>query len=262
MKPTPLPLLLKKIRETHKENEDVMRARSRIELQCQATCRRFTKGSIPRAKALWIKLRKNPTTTAAGRYLKTLGLLDAYILLLSKEKGTRKRLEELVLLIPIMPWVESVSGLGLLSVGRMLGEIGNPCDYSGPSKIWKRMGLAVIFDPKTGKSERQRKCLNKELAVIHGYSPVRRSIMFIVADTLLKKKNPYKTLYDERKPYELNKLPERLEDGKKDKARKMKAHRRAARYAAKRLLLDLWLEWHKAVGVKAPGQPYQLAKAG
>lgn len=254
--------LLDDLHDAHKQNEDVMRARTRLGLQCQAKCRGHSKDK-KKAALIWKKIQKNPKAHRVGVYLDDLGLLQAHKMMLDREKGTVKRVVALVKELPILPWVESVSGLGLLSVGRLIGEIGNPCDYSGPSKIWKRMGLAVIFDPKTGRSERQRKCKDKALAVIHGYNPTRRAIIFVIADTLLKKKNPYKTLYDERKPYELTKLP--VIDpltGKKDKARKMKAHRRAARYAAKRMLLDLWLEWHKAVGVKAPGQPYQAAKAG
>ncbi|MDF3606524.1 hypothetical protein PE067_10470 [Paracoccus sp. DMF-8] len=89
-----------------------------------------------------------------------------------------KRIEKLAKQLPIAPWVASVRGLGWGSVAAIVGEAGDLSQYPSVAGVWKRLGLAV-FD-----GSRQRKCADAELALMHGYNPERRSVVWNMADSL------------------------------------------------------------------------------
>ena len=79
---------------------------------------------------------------------------------------------------------------------------------------------------------------NAPKALVHGYSPRRRSVLWQVGDVLIKSNRDgvYKKLYDERK----------IEEAKNPELKsKMHIHRRAQRYMEKRLLVDMWEAWNK-----------------
>lgn len=128
-------------------------------------------------------------------------------------------------------WCEGVRGFGAMSLAVIAGEAGDLCSYANPGKLWKRMGLApkasyrmVCKDGTEGFTVPKR----------------RRSCMWNVGDVFVKVgADEYRKIYDDRKAYEHDRDPEMS---------KMHAHRRAQRYMEKRLLRDLWREWHKASG--------------
>lgn len=148
------------------------------------------------------------------------------------KKDQEKALKKLAQQLPVWPWVESINGFGAVGLGLIIGETGDLSDYPKKGHLFKRLGCAVIND------ERQRRVTNAELAIEHGYNPERRSLVWQITDSLLKKKNVYKELYDQRKALEFTKPEVQAAT-----APLMYAHKRAMRYAGKRLIYDLYKVW-------------------
>jgi hypothetical protein len=147
-----------------------------------------------------------------------------------------KQIESLVAGLHIAPWVKSVRGLGLCSVGCILGETGDLSNYANPAKVWKRLGLAP-FNGKMPSSWRSQGGLTKEEWIEVGYSPRRRSLLYVVSDCLIKQNDgAYRAKYDSAKAAKLA-----LAD---DKWPKLRCHRHGMLLAVKELVLDLWLQWH------------------
>jgi len=143
-----------------------------------------------------------------------------------------REIEKLIKKLPVWEWAKSVRGCGPYILGQLLAETGDLSDYANPAKVWKRMGLAVI------NGERQRKCLDKEKAIIHGYCPRRRSIMWNLGKCLIRSNDQhFRRIYDERKEYEEGKAPEKS---------KAAWDIRAQRYMEKAFLRELWEEWNRA----------------
>lgn len=167
-----------------------------------------------------------------------------------------------------------VKGLGALTVGRIVAEAGDLNNYpppgtsgEGPAKLWKRFGVAVMPDgyiqgkipPNLSKEEA------KEAWRERGYSPRRRSILWVGTGTLLKTNDgryrricdhEFQRQYDRRDPGMIAQAEEKVRkaaEGKKisektfkDRVeRRFKGHcrARAARYVSKRLLKDMWMIW-------------------
>lgn len=135
-----------------------------------------------------------------------------------------------------------VRGFGAPSLAVIVGEAGDLSIYDNPSKIWKRMGLAVFNGKRQGGLP---KGAPKEEWIAHGYSRQRRSRMWVIGDTLIKgnRDGIYRRVYLERKAYEIARDPD---------IKPIKAHRRAQRYMEKRLLRDLWQAWRRAINSLTP----------
>lgn len=148
--------------------------------------------------------------------------------------SNKKQLEaEIVKRVKAMPiWKtfgEPIRGFGAIGLGQIIGVAGDLSNYSTPAKLWKRFGLAVI------NGGRQRKCTDADLALLHGYSPRRRSVMWTIGHMMMMKKpEQYRPIYDAYKISQKEKHPE-MSDGQIDN--------RAHRYVQKRLLLNLWKAW-------------------
>lgn len=150
------------------------------------------------------------------------------------EKSAVKELEQLAMQLPAWrSFGEAIRGFGPVSLAVILGEAGDLSLYSTHSKLWKRMGLAVMDGVRQGGLA---KGASKEDWIVHGYSAQRRSRMWNIGDALIKgnREGKYRTAYLERKAYEIARDPE---------IKPIKAHRRAQRYMEKRLLRDLWQAW-------------------
>jgi hypothetical protein len=148
---------------------------------------------------------------------------------LSDVKAAEKRAKAVLKEWHVAKFVEETCGFGWVGLLQIIGEAGDLGAYSNPAKLWKRMGLGLI---STG--ERQRKFTDVAKALEAGYSPKRRSLMYVIGDSMIKTQGPYRELYLTRKAYEQAKLP----DGTA-----MVWHRRAQRYMEKRLLRNLWRAW-------------------
>ena len=141
-------------------------------------------------------------------------------------------------------WASGISGFGPLGLAVIIGEAGNLSNYATVSRLWKRLGLAVI------NGERQRRKSDADAAIAHGYSPRRRAeIWACVGDPLFKHQSgrtdketglvlrdpgPYRIVYDRAKAAF-------LERGKT----KQHAHDHGMRLATKELLKDLWVMWQQ-----------------
>jgi len=122
------------------------------------------------------------------------------------EKKTTKEMEGLAGSLPV--WAEfgeQIRGFGVGSLAVIIGEAGDLSNYSSHSKLWKRMGLAVMDGRKQGHVAKGLSQDDRKAAFIeHGYSPVRRSRMWNIGDTLMKgnRDGTYRTAYLARKDYE------------------------------------------------------------
>jgi hypothetical protein len=149
------------------------------------------------------------------------------------EKAQEKALCSVAKGLPayVLEWIEGVKGFGRLGLCIVLGETGDLANYSGPAKVWKRMGMGLV------DGERQRKHSNKEKAEAAGYNPRRRSVMFVFGECLIKlNKDYYRDVYLLEKAKQETAHPE---------LSKMHRHRRAKRFMEKRLLRQLWRVWNR-----------------
>lgn len=168
------------------------------------------------------------------------------------EARATSNLEQLATTLPVWPLL-AIKGFGVRSLGVIVGETGDISNYPTVSKLWKRLGLAVIDGKRQGGLP---KTAPKEEWIKHGYSKLRRSRMFVIGDVLIKSDNKYRQIYLDRKVYEkaiaeakgLTVAPTAKIPAKR-KAEFMSeghVHRRAQRYMEKCFLRDLWAAWREA----------------
>jgi len=222
---------------------DLHRAEKSMTLRIKAKCRRLCGGDKTEAGKLYRSIMNGQGHKLAQTALAVSApFLQARKLLHEQRADCEKQMTKMAKELPVWPWVESVRGFGALSLAGVVGEAGDLSNYATVSRLWKRMGLAVIG------GERQRK-VTTDKALEMGYSPQRRSLVWNLGDTMLKgvirkvkdgdedtgeriSLNEYGQIYLDRKAYE---RPRVDSDGH--------AHNRAKRYMEKRLLRDLWKSW-------------------
>jgi len=167
------------------------------------------------------------------------------------EDVTRARMEELADQLPVASWWrEHVFSSSFISLARIIAETGDLSNYATVSKVWKRMGLAVMDGKRQGGL---LKTAAKEDWIAHGYNPKRRAIMFVVGDSLVKSNERYRAVYlleKERQRAKAEaegltvapsaKIPAKRKDEFRSDGH---VHKRAQRYMEKQLLADLWSAW-------------------
>lgn len=154
-------------------------------------------------------------------------------------KNAENRMRELSRSLPAYDWAQTVAGFGDLGLAIIAAECPGDNhaglgDYSGPAKLWKRLGLAVI------NGERQRKKLDKDEAAAHGYNPHRRATIYGDIGTPLffaKARSQYGLIYAERRIHTAAAHPDWTKGHSDNDAR---------RYITKRLVRDLWRAWKEA----------------
>ena len=228
------------IRELHRRRQDLHRAEKSLTLQAKAICRRLCDGDKKAAEVVYKDGLTGENSTA---WVLLTPYVAARTIFEDQRKTVEKQLEREAKSLPVAEWVKTVPGFGWGSLAAVVGEAGDLSAYPKKGHLWKRMGLAVI------DGGRQRKVAG-DAAIDHGYSPVRRSIVWNIGDCLIKAQSarvdketgeiikpagPMRQLYDERKAYE----SERVETAGH-------AHNRAKRYIEKRLIRDLWNAWRAA----------------
>lgn len=142
--------------------------------------------------------------------------------------------------LAVWPWVESIRGAGALGLAQIVAEsmgqntVNGLSDYPGPAALRQRFGLG---GDRFGNPQRRYK--DPAMAEAMGFSPQRRKLMYLIADSLVKgnRGGEYKAFYDAEKA-------RRLERG--DGVTKKHAHNHALRLLAKRYLRDLWKAWRAA----------------
>jgi hypothetical protein len=161
-----------------------------------------------------------------------------------KLDGLDKELEKLAARLPVAAWVKAADqrGFGLKSMGVVVGECGDLANYANPAKVWKRMGCAPWqFNGETRmgstwKSGKEGKLPGEEWERF-GYSPRRRSVMYVIGENLLKlNRGPYRARYDGAKAT--------IQAAHPDYS-KMRCHRHGMLLAVKLLLKNLWVEWNR-----------------
>ena len=242
-------VLVNQIQQTWRQRQDLHRAEKSLTLQIKSICRRACGGDKGEAALLYDAI------TGSGEHSKAIFTTSACLPFFAAIEAIRpmrlgheKTLAILAAQLPVVDFVEQTGGFGLLSLAAIVGEAGDLSNYASVARLWKRMGLAV-FDGQC-----QRKHKDKEMAELYGYSPIRRSVMWVIGDTMIKSQSaivpkpeskvvrlpraagPYRVLYDERKLYELTKLTNVAKPNGI-------AHNRAKRYVEKRLLRNLWRAW-------------------
>lgn len=201
----------------YRRYDDLRRAYQRIDLQVKAIQR-------SEGNALPVEVWLTPYTLA-------MDPLKAAI------KEQEKTLSKLAKGLPVYDWAQELAGLSDRFLSMIIAEAARPLrDYRNPSCLWKRFGMAVI------QGERQRK-VSGDAALIHGYCPRRRSLMWNIGESILKQQirkgedggryaiGPYGEVYIDRRAYEA-----------KNKGEKF-SHWRAKRYMEKRVLRNLWRAW-------------------
>lgn len=171
-------------------------------------------------------------------------------------------IETLAKTLPIWrAWGANVRGFGALGLGQIVGESGDLAGYATVSKLWKRLGLAVMDGKRQGAAGEGA---TAETWIAHGYNAQRRSIVWNIGQSLFKHQSQkvddetgealreagiYRQIYDARKIYETPRV-----------ASKGHAHNRATRYMEKMFVADLWSEWRRARGLSMPGSSMLAAE--
>jgi hypothetical protein len=172
-----------------------------------------------------------------------------------KEDQETWKLEYVAKKLPVWEtWAKDVKGFGARSLGCIVGEAGDLNNYPDHSKLWKRMGLAVMDGVRQGGLPKDA---NKEDWIAHGYNAMRRSHIFVIGECLVKASGEYREIYLTRKEYERERaaasgivvlpaarIPKNDREGYMSDGH---IHKRAQRYMEKRLLRDLWKAWRRAV---------------
>lgn len=240
------------IRAAHRERIFAMEQRKRLNLAL---------GAFVRLAMGWQRdipeVERNKISRAAAKIIESAGEGTPFVELIAAsqgaqlpfikiEKGALKAMEKMAKTLPVWKeFGEPIRGFGAASLAVITAEAGDLSMYTTHSKLWKRMGLAVMGSIRQGGLGANAKA---EDWVFHGYSPKRRSHMWNIGDTLIKgnQDGRYRTLYLRRKEYEIARDPE---------IKPIAAHRRAQRYMEKALLRDLWKAWRRAMystGVVCP----------
>lgn len=167
------------------------------------------------------------------------------------EASTSKMMGKLAKSLPVWEsFAEPINGFGAVGLAIIVAEAGDLSNYPKKGHLWKRLGLAVIDGIAQGKLGKGASAAEW---IEHGYNPERRSRIFTIGDSLIKKQNAYREIYLDRKAYEKTraemmglqvvpaaKIPAKRADEFMSEGH---VHRRAQRYMEQRLVRDLWQAW-------------------
>lgn len=235
------------------------KAEKSLILQGKALCRSIVGGDKEEASDLF-------DLAAEGKEVEESTMLALAPFLMSIEHFSQSRnkyekeLAKLARKLPAYDWVKSIHGIGDGGYASIIGECGDISNYKSVSALWKRMGLAVF------EGTRQRKMSNAEDALLHGYNPSRRSVMWNVGNGLIggmgrgKRPSPgedistkdwtdYQKLFVERCRYECANNAEKMplatvqKNGEDRESYPKHAQARAKRYVEKRFLRELYSRW-------------------
>lgn len=248
--------MLRELVETHRARQRLLRAQTVLTQQMGAYCRRLCGGD----KVEGAKLLRAVEGTTEHPLLELASgacvwLLRAREALHPGVRAHEKRIRAIVESLPIWTeWGEAIFGLGALGLGQIIGECvsdnaASPGAYRTLSGLWKRMGVGMV-SRDDGSFERQRRVAG-EAALEHGYDPSRRSVLYNVGASILKKRaSSYRAVYDTKRAEYEQSRPEWT---------KGRRHLAAQRYMEKQILKDLWLAWRRTAKETQPVQITSVA---
>lgn len=233
------------IRELHRERQDYHSAEKRLTLQIKSIQRRVHAAGCPLTAEAKAAGKLQGHAKCSGVYdalpAAALVLAEQRDLISTHRKRPEKEMQKLAKSLPVWSWVEYTRGLGALGLAQIIAECGDLSNYNNPAKLWKRMGLGM-YQRADGLWERQQKAAG-ENGVLSGYSPTRRSILFVIGDSIIKAGGEYRELYDSRKLLEAQKPACGRFKCTGEHCTPGHIHNRAKRYMEKRLLRNLWRAW-------------------
>jgi len=233
------------LRELHRQRQDLHRAEKSLTLQIKAKCRRLSGGDKDEAETLYKAMTgKGDHGMAVYALAVSAPFLEARGIIEGQRKATEKQMAKEAEKLPVASWIKDIRGIGVGSLAAIVGEAGDLSNYLTVSKLWKRLGLAVI------NGKRQQRVAGAE-ALEHGYSPSRRSVIWNIGDPLVKQGEKYREIYLKRKEVEITKaeaegltvLPAAKIKDKETSRSQGHIHNRAKRYMEKQLIKDLWRAW-------------------
>lgn len=151
-------------------------------------------------------------------------------------KGIESEMCKLAAQLGPAKWIAGIRGVGLKSLATIIGEAGDLLNYPNPAKLWKRLGLAPFNGkmPSTWRFGKEGKLSAEQWSEL-GYSPRRRSVMYVIGECIVKQNDgAYRARYDEAKLKAAASHPDWS---------KGRCHNHGMLLATKRLVLDLWKEW-------------------
>ncbi|MFC5358181.1 hypothetical protein [Azospirillum himalayense] len=190
---------------------------------------------------------------------------------------TEREMRKLSKALPVWKdWALGVRGLGDLGLAVIVAEAGDIGSYATVSRLWKRLGLAVI------NGERQQRKSDADLAAEHGYNPRRRAEMFaVIGDPLFRGQwrgaktegdvviapagpiGPYGEVYGREKAKAAPRIEATKELTAAQRWTPARVDKHARRLMTKALLRDLWRVWrghpprgsHEVVPEDMPNAP-------
>jgi hypothetical protein len=156
--------------------------------------------------------------------------------------------------LPVVPWVVSVRGAGLLGLATIVAECGDLSDYSGPAKVWKRLGYAP-YDGHAGSTWKRDTWRPRTLSAeewienpfnCEKYALIHQISVWLVNCQLIGAKKTKSGKAEPRGPYGKIYLDRRANTAitHPDWTDKH-SYMDGVRIAMKAFLKDLWVEWRK-----------------
>ncbi|MCD1264019.1 MULTISPECIES: hypothetical protein [Shinella] len=259
--------------EVYRLRQDMIRARTKLILQAQASLRRVFAGDKDMAAKTYAEASKDPGHEYRGQiqpYLASLDILD------DQQSAYEKELVRDVKRLPIYAWAKAIKGFGDLSLACIIGEASgyrndtgefySVGDFKSVSALWKRMGLAVLNGHRQGNPG---KGASADDWIAEGYSKTKRSVMWNIGNSLILSMGKFRPVFGEdvdanadytelqrvfanRARYEAERLPHKCGSAVKQSATgkdsyTLHAANRAKRYTEKRLLRMLYAEWRRVM---------------
>lgn len=171
--------IINDIRTFHRERCFVMEQRKRMHLALTAFLRMSLgwRMELPEAERRAIATRALEMAEGVEEDHPLHGVIAASLAARAPfdqlEKNATKQMEKLAKQLPVWTaWGEGVRAFGARSLAVIVGEAGDLSNYATHSKLWKRMGLAVmdgahdewdcsLWAPRWPQENRQRRCLDR-----------------------------------------------------------------------------------------------------
>lgn len=263
----PVAATIAEIVDLHRMRQGIIKAQTRLVLQAMAAIRFATHqagdwdsdeakaAARKRADGLYRAIAADPAHELhiyVMPYLLAMAPLDA------QRAVYEKAMVKAAKLLPVYPFVKSVSGFGDVSFATIVGECGDIGTYKSIAAVWKRLGLAVIGGKRQGAPGEGA---TKEDWIRHGYNKQRRSVSWNARNQIiggmglwrpaygddLTEATYYQRVFAERARYESENLGLPIAESAKGKeSYKKHATNRAMRYTEKRLLRELYKAWRRA----------------